>query len=370
MESNVRQSNFELMRIVSMLFIVIWHIILHGGINNCTGTLKLVIDFIFLFSIVHVNSFVLLTGYFQCEKTFSLKKFFIIFKTAWFYKAVIAIIISCFGLYSFSKVGLLKELLPLDFWNYWFVICYLALYLLSPWINKLISVMDKKEYKRLLLVMFLLFAIIPFVTDQVVLQNNGFTVIQFVFMYFLGGYLKKYPVNDSYHLKNWSNHKKQLFYILLFFCFCSCNYLILRFSRILIGVDNSFLKEIGKYLLDGNNMYSNPLIVLQSLFYFLFFSTLNFKNRKVNFVSKVVLDVYFVHDNLYAKPIFYDFIGTSSWFSLGAVNVILLVILFTLLIFIGGIIIGFVRYYLFLFIGSRKNVIRFKKCFYQHLDEF
>ena len=62
MKKGVRQSNFELMRIVSMLFIIIWHIIVHGGIINCTGTLKLVIDFIYLFTVVHVNSFVLLTG--------------------------------------------------------------------------------------------------------------------------------------------------------------------------------------------------------------------------------------------------------------------------------------------------------------------
>ena len=108
MKFSVRQSNFEFMRIVSMFFIIIWHIILHGGLINCTGVLKLAIDFIFLLVVVHVNSFVLLTGYFQCEKKFSLKKFFNVFKIAWFYKALIALGLTFFGLYSFSKVGLLK----------------------------------------------------------------------------------------------------------------------------------------------------------------------------------------------------------------------------------------------------------------------
>ena len=32
----VRESNFELMRIISMLFIILWHIIIHGHmIENC-----------------------------------------------------------------------------------------------------------------------------------------------------------------------------------------------------------------------------------------------------------------------------------------------------------------------------------------------
>lgn len=370
MRSNVRQSNFELMRIVSMLFIIIWHIILHGGIINCTGTLKLVIDFVFFFVVVHVNSFVLLTGYFQCEKKFSLKKFFVIFKTAWFYKAVIALILCFFGLYSFSKVDLLKELLPLDFWNYWYVICYLVLYLISPWLNKLILVMPQKEYKKLLFIMFLLFSIIPYISNQVVLKNNGFTVVQFVFMYFIGGYLKKYPLNENYHLKNWSVHKKQFFYIIMFFSFFFFNFLIFQFAGVLLSFPNSLLQEIGTYFLNAKSIYSNPFIVMQSVFYFLFFSTLNFRNRKINFISKVVLDVYFVHDNLYVKPIFYNFIRTSSWFSLGPVNVLLLIFLFTLLIFIIGIGIGLVRYYLFLFIDKRKWVIRFKNWFYKYLDEF
>ena len=35
---NKRNSNFELMRIVSMAFIVLWHIIMHGNVlSNCTN---------------------------------------------------------------------------------------------------------------------------------------------------------------------------------------------------------------------------------------------------------------------------------------------------------------------------------------------
>jgi len=76
-EVKIRQSNFELMRIVSMIMIVLWHIIIHGHlIDNTTGGINLFLNLILCLCIVHVNSFVLVTGYFQYDKEFSLKKFF------------------------------------------------------------------------------------------------------------------------------------------------------------------------------------------------------------------------------------------------------------------------------------------------------
>jgi len=42
-----RKSNFELMRIISMFLIVLWHVIVHSGILSCcSGNKRLIIDFI------------------------------------------------------------------------------------------------------------------------------------------------------------------------------------------------------------------------------------------------------------------------------------------------------------------------------------
>ena len=77
MKEKVRQSNFELMRLISMFFIVLYHmIIITGGdlIHHTSGMTNVILDFISLFIIVHVNSFILITGYFQCKQEFSFKK--------------------------------------------------------------------------------------------------------------------------------------------------------------------------------------------------------------------------------------------------------------------------------------------------------
>ncbi len=56
-----RQSNFELLRIISMLFIVIYHLIFHGNIiKNCSNQgVAIIFTIIELITIVHVNSFIL-----------------------------------------------------------------------------------------------------------------------------------------------------------------------------------------------------------------------------------------------------------------------------------------------------------------------
>ena len=64
MKEKVRQSNFELMRLISMFFIVLYHmIIITGGdlIHHTSGMTNVILDFISLFIIVHVNSFILIT---------------------------------------------------------------------------------------------------------------------------------------------------------------------------------------------------------------------------------------------------------------------------------------------------------------------
>ena len=45
-----RLSNFELMRIISMFMIVVWHVIMHSDlIGRSSGTLNFVLEFIYDF---------------------------------------------------------------------------------------------------------------------------------------------------------------------------------------------------------------------------------------------------------------------------------------------------------------------------------
>ena len=65
-----RSSNFELMRIISMFFIVVYHFLLTTGgqlITHTTGLINIFFVFLSLIIIVHVNSFIIVSGYFQYD---------------------------------------------------------------------------------------------------------------------------------------------------------------------------------------------------------------------------------------------------------------------------------------------------------------
>ena len=75
MKTKVRDSNYELLRIVSMLFIITWHILIHGMVlYRTSGSVNFSFNFLFMIIVVHVNLFMLITGYYQSKSEFKLKK--------------------------------------------------------------------------------------------------------------------------------------------------------------------------------------------------------------------------------------------------------------------------------------------------------
>lgn len=95
----LRDSNYELLRIVSMIFIIIWHIIQHGQlIEHTTGLSNMIFNMIMFFIIIHVNCFMLITGYYQSKSKFRLNKFISYILQIWFYNFIITSILSLCGL--------------------------------------------------------------------------------------------------------------------------------------------------------------------------------------------------------------------------------------------------------------------------------
>ena len=67
-----RNSNFELIIIISILLIILYHIISHGNIIQLCAiqTSKYLFEMIEVATLVHVSSFLLLTDYYQSISRF------------------------------------------------------------------------------------------------------------------------------------------------------------------------------------------------------------------------------------------------------------------------------------------------------------
>ena len=209
----IRNSNFELLRIVSMFLIVLYHVILHGNtVGNCTNDIiKVFLTLIMYISIIHVNSFVLLTGYFQSKSTFKKNKLISLILQALFYMIVIIVVLESLGIISLSKLEILKEVLFLDVNSYWFIKTYVFLYLLSPFLNILIKNLKQKDYKKLLIILTVIVSVLPYVTGHQLFDNNGYTLYvternaNYSFNISVPWYFKPDPVNKpSYSVTDYS----------------------------------------------------------------------------------------------------------------------------------------------------------------------
>ena len=371
MKDKTRQSNFELMRIISMIMIVMWHLIFHGNlIDTAQGTTKFILEFLILLGAVHVNSFVIVTGYFQCDKNFSLKKLISLINTTWFYKVLFLIIALAIGTIPITKLEIFQELLPIDMRDYWYINCYLVLYIISPYLNILIKKITQQQYRKLIIIGFYIFSIIPIITNNATVSNNGYTVINFCYLYLIGGYLRKYPIRENLHFKNYSKNKVQCIFLFMSVFMLFLNFICYQFSKDLMVMDNSIIRQVGSNFFVNYRSFSNPLVILQTVFYFLYFSTLTVKSNIINKISKNTLDVYLIHENYYVLHLIYNYMKTSTWINFGGYNVIILTICIPILIFVICIIISFIKDLIFLFIKKMRIAKKCVNSFYNYIEKF
>lgn len=351
----MRDSNFELMRIITMIMIVFWHFMCHGGLlNYSTGLFHNFLFFIMAVIYMHVNSFVLITGYFQSEQKFKLSKAIKINNSMWFYTAIFTLLFFIFGkdLFAISKVTLLHNILPISYDNYWFFTCYLILYLISPILNTVINNIDKKKFKNILLLLIIVIIILPYITDNGFYNNMGSTLSNFILLYLIGAYLKKYPINKNYFMKAFSINKQKLVLFISIFVLAGFNFLLWFFGNYLVGTNNGLAIDIGNTLTNGLWHYSNPILILQSVCYFGFFSLIKIKSTFINKVASYTMGVYLITEANYFRLFIYDFLGFNKISY--SPSILIKVVLYTLSLFIICIIIEALRQFIFKKIYNTK----------------
>ena len=359
-----RLSNFELMRITSMFMIVVWHFIMHSNLlARTSGALNLFLNFIYIAFSVHVNSFVLVCGYFQYDKPIKLNKFFSLFTTTWFYKAVYALIFALSGIVVMSKLDLFFFLQPINYSYsygtfYWFINVYLIFYLLIPFFNIMIKNMSQKKHRYFIIILFILFSIIPWITRNQISNNDGMTILNFILLYFIGSYLGKYKIKDNYHFKIYSDNKRQLIILVLFIVSILVSFSLKPLSTYFSSFDNNFLKFIGEVMASSLTVFSSPFIIIQSILYLLFFETLKIKSRFINKISSLMFGVYLVHENVFVYNYIYQFLPTGVSGSIDGFKVVIMVFAFSAVIFILSMLIELLRQKLFVAFNKLKIVTK------------
>lgn len=364
----VRNSNHELMRILSMFFIVLGHVFLFGGLLDTTNrNVSIIYNFLEFILIVHVNSYVLVSGYYQSKSTFKQSKLWKIINSAWFYRVVIMLSFSLIGIISIDKVQIVKDLIPIGIDNYWFIKTYIILYCLSPFLNKLINNLDKKTFQKMLLCGFFIFCIVPNITGGEFFANTGYTLYSFIYLYLVGAYLRIYPLDKSYFFRIFSKKLFRLIMLIIFFGCALLNNILYYYGTQLSGI-NSLFDLFSSYITNSSLAYSNPIVVIQSIAYFSFFTTLDFKSKFINYCSTLMLGVYFIHENNYVRDNLYQWLGIVNG-PKESLSFIPYVFLIAIAIFIVCAIIEAVRQKVFSYIYKRKFATKIREKYYNYLKQ-
>lgn len=286
MKLNNRKSNFELLRIVSILCIILYHSVWHGGLGYLGLSFnKILIDFLDMLGQLGVNCFMLISGYFLLESNFKWMKVIKISLEASFYILLGILLLIIIGDTTGVAIGwwLPKTFFPILKEAYWFLTVYVLIYLFSPIFKKLILVISKKQFEMFLGLSLFIWSIWPTFLGFRLNETEGYIFynrfIWGIIMFLIGAYIKKYPSKIIDNLK-----KTNLFFLV---------------STLLIFIP---ILLINLFKISGisANYFWRPnsiLLLVWSISLFLFFRKLEIKENKIiNLLASTTLGIYLFHD--------------------------------------------------------------------------
>lgn len=168
MDKKQRDSVFELARIISMIAIIASHITSHGANGYDAPADIPVYNSVFLNIIIvggqiGVSLFTLISAYFLSAKKFHPKTLLKTIAQTFFYSSIIFFIFAISGNTATDGESFAKNLLPILHQRYWFVSCYVGMYLLSPLMNLLISKCSKDwHFFIIIIALFIVGQVVPF----------------------------------------------------------------------------------------------------------------------------------------------------------------------------------------------------------------
>ena len=336
-----RQSNMELLRLVAMMMILVMHMDYGAfglptaeSVENAPMTTfgRIFVEHLCL---VAVNVYVLISGWFGIRP--KMKGFVRLMLQVATYSIIITGAFLLLGKTTF-KIGYVTDMLIIGK-QYWFVVSYLLLYLVSPILNTFVEHSSKREFQWMLLVFFGFQFVYSWIFGLEEFAG-GYSALSFMGLYLLARYVKIYEYetrntkdeneNESSHpdgiasrstalragskFQVWLRRAKGSSFKNPFKSFKSLTRF--TFSKLLtlylfiaaITALFVFLAYVWKGDTFGDACagifahYNSPFIVVSSLVVLLMFSKLQFQSKVINYLSSSAFAVYLIH----AHPLLWD----------------------------------------------------------------
>lgn len=294
-----RNYAIDLLRILSMFMIVMLHSGTHGGtlfIGEGLNPYSIWFHYVEALSICSVDVFVLISGYFLCTQKFKpsriLKMVFVVifYSVAW-------LLITAYVFHEpIALKDIVRAILPISYHQYWFISCYVGMYLFSPMLNVLVKNLSQKQHLGSIILLVLVFSVWPDLlpySSPLGVSDKGYTVAWFIVLYIIAAYFRKYPVKMK-PSKAFRNYVLSAFLLLM----------VWLVIAIVSGAD-SFVDEWHGHLTFYFYRYNSFLVLLTAVFLWLVFVNIKIESlviqKTISLVAPLTMGVYLIHDNESAR---------------------------------------------------------------------
>lgn len=278
MEKNtsIRESNMELLRLICILLIISGHIVGAHSYDTMGDNSYYINHFFRSFTIVAVNVYVLISGYFGIK--LNMKKLWNINMMVTVYSMLFLIFSLWIGFHEFALRKDILYLFPVITKQYWFITIYFVLCFLSPFLNLYIEKANKKNLENLLLTLFGCFCLLPtlsFLLDfPSITADAGYGIVNFCFLYLLGRYIRLYYVR----------HYSKYFYLI--------GYGITAIALCIFQLSYSYILGFSFTSLLS---YDTFFVLVGAIFLFMFFREIKIKKKWINYAATFCLSAYVIH---------------------------------------------------------------------------
>lgn len=323
-----RSSNLELYRIICMMLIVANHYVVHSGLIHSTGPMgenPVCINTLILWAIgmwgkTGINCFLLITGYFMCASTITLRKFIKLTLWMYFYNIVIYIIFLFTGYESLSPNRLIQLGYPVFG-------CFIGFWLTIPFWNILIHNMTKRQHELLLCLLLGMYSLLGSIPQFNIAINY---VTWFGIIYLLSSYIRLYPHPIMLNKNLW---------------------MLVTLAGIALAICSMVVRSYSPprwplfFVVDSNKILS----VLVAVASFLWFKNIDIAhNKRINAIGASTFGVLLIHDNSDAmkKWLWEDTVDCVGHYGLSPIQLVFYVISTVIIVFVACIIIDRIRYLL------------------------
>lgn len=311
-EKKVRNSKFELLRIIAMLFIIASHFSVEGNwIVNKN-------NFYYLYFFqplgqIGVYCFVMISGYFLSSRQYRLKDMIPRINKLWLKIVLVSWTILCIclltGISNINITTLVMAVFPVVFQQYWFITSFIVLMILVPILNLVIFTFPRKELFRYLIILTVITVIFPRIPGfNVWPLGSIFSSGIMITIYLVAGYIRKYDIRP-----------RKFKLIGLMFISLFAEYASMYFIGTYVKIKASIYLTYGIF----------PFIVAICLF-LLAAEWQDFYNKAINWIASSVLMAYLVTEHTLLREYLWTHILNFRSYQNNA-----------LIVFISGILVSF-----------------------------